>query len=87
LENLKIELAINKIEWPQINKDILVKKEVNFIVQINGKTREILNLKKGIKEEDLLKIVLNEKKISNYINNNSIKKTVFIKDKLVNLII
>ena len=87
LENLKIESTKNEIEWPKINKDILIKNEINFVVQINGKTREVLNLKRGIEKEELLMIIQNEKKISNFIKNKSIKKTVFIKDKLVNLII
>ena len=87
LKNLEIETFENKVEWPKINEDILIKKEVNFVIQINGKTREVLNLKKDIEEEDLLKIIQNEKKINNFIKNKSIKKTVFIKNKLVNLII
>ena len=31
-------LKINdKIEWPKINKDLLVEEKINFVIQINGK--------------------------------------------------
>ena len=42
------------MKWPDFDKSMLEEEEVNFVIQINGKKRAILNmLKKDIKEKDL----------------------------------
>ena len=84
-------LGINTQEsaffWPEIDKNILVKENANYVIQINAKTRLVINLKSGIDEKELLqKIKINEK-VKKYLNEKEIKKTIFIKDKLLNIII
>ena len=77
----------SKIYWPKINKNVLVKDKINFVVQINGKTRGVLNLKTGINEKELIKKINEDQKIKNHIKDKTIKKTIFIPDKLINMII
>ena len=87
LENLKVLGNLDKLMWPRVNKNILIENEVNFVVQINGKKRAILNVGKGINERELMKIINKDQKLNSYIKDNIIKKTIFIPDKLVNIII
>ena len=87
LETLGVENIEKNIYWPEINKDVLVEDDVNFVIQINGKTREVLKIKKGINERDLLILIKKNEKINNYIKEKTIKKTIFIEDKLINIII
>ena len=87
LETLKAGDIKTLLLWPKVNKDILIENTINFVVQINGKKRAILNLEKGLTEEQLLKKISNNEKLKNYMDNKSIKNTIFIPDKLVNIII
>ena len=87
LESLKVLGNLDKLMWPRVNKNILIENEVNFVVQINGKKRAILNVGKGINERELMKIINKDQKLNSYIKDNIIKKTIFIPDKLVNIII
>ena len=48
-----------QIQWPKINEKILIENTKNFVVQINGKTREIIKAEKDITEENLL-VKINE---------------------------
>ena len=57
------------------------------ILQINGKKRGVIQTKKNINEDNLLEMIEKEEKISKYIKNNQIKKKIYIKNKLLNLII
>ena len=76
-----------QIVWPRINEDFLIEDEKKFVVQINGKTREVILANKDITEENLL-IKINENlKLKKYIEGKSIKKKIFIPKKLINLII
>jgi leucyl-tRNA synthetase len=76
-----------QIVWPRINEDFLIEDEKKFVVQINGKTRGVILANKDITEENLL-IKINENlKLKKYIEGKSIKKKIFIPEKLINLII
>ena len=72
--------------WPQVNKKFLIKKNINIIVQINGKKRSIINTTLDIKEETLLNLIKKDKNLSKFLDGNIIK-CIFIKNKLINLII
>ena len=54
LEDLKID---HKVKWPIVEKQFLVNEDTNIVIQINGKKRSIVNCKKGITEESLMKII------------------------------
>ena len=74
--------------WPQIIEDQLIKENINFVIQINGKKRAILNVKRDITEEDLLKEIRNDgNELKNFLRNQSIKKTIFISNRLINIIL
>ena len=81
------EININdEMEWPDYDKSFLEMEEVKFVIQINGKKRAILNVKKDIKEDDLLKLVKENKSIDKYLNNSEIIKVIFIQNRLINIL-
>ncbi len=84
LEMLKVK---EEILWPLIDKEILIEENVNIVVQINGKTRGIINTKKNINEEQLLSEINKDFKISKHLNDRIIKKKIFIPQKLINIVV
>ena len=87
IERLGLNISENKIFWPKIDQNILVEDIINFIVQINGKTRGIIKLKTGNNEKEVLEKIKENEKLGNYIKDKLIKKTIFISNKLINIII
>ena len=77
----------DKILWPKIDEQALLELEKNFIIQINGKTREIIVAEKDISQEDLLVKVYQNSKLKNYIEGKIIKRKIFVPGKLLNIII
>ena len=77
----------NKLFWPEIEKKYLVEDNVNIVIQINGKKRGLFLMKKGSLEEEIIKKTLNDIKLKKYLDKKEILKKIFIKDKLVNLIV
>ena len=77
----------DKISWPEVDTKFLEKKEFTIVVQINGKKKNLIKIDREIDEEDLLKKIYKDEKIVKYLDNLKIKKTIFIKNKLINLII
>jgi len=88
LECLKLLNADKNLSWPKIESKMLAQKYIKYVVQVNGKTREIVEDIKDLSEEDLIQLIKLNKKVVKYIKNtNEIKKIIFIKNKLINLII
>ncbi len=85
-ECLKI-LNINKVSWPSFDKSMLVEDFANIVVQINGKKRGIIRTKVDTHEDNLMEIIKTDNTIYKYIKDNEIKKKIYIKNKLLNVII
>ena len=71
--------------WPKILDNIL--DEVNLAIQINGKTRDVIKIKKDMPEKDVDKIVKTNFKTKKYIEKGVISKTIFVKNKIINYIV
>jgi leucyl-tRNA synthetase len=84
LDSLNVQ---DKINWPNIDQKFLRKEIFNIVIQINGKKRCIKTFEKEISEKDLLSNLKTDEKILKFLNNRPIKKNIYIKNKLINLII
>ena len=84
LEDLKI---LDEKKWPIADKKFLLKEKNEIVIQINGKKRSIIECEKSINEENLIELVKKDKKIQKFIENHEIIRSIYIKDKLINLII
>jgi leucyl-tRNA synthetase len=68
-------------------KNKLKKVQSNIVIQINGKKRGLINTKLDLEEVDLFKLVKKDQNIYKYISDKEIKKKIYIKNKLMNIII
>jgi leucyl-tRNA synthetase len=76
------------IKWPSINAKNLISENINYVIQINGKTREVIKKEKDLSKDNLIKIIKANSKLNKYIENETpIKKVIFIPNKLINLIV
>jgi leucyl-tRNA synthetase len=79
---------IKNSKWPEIDNDNLIEEKIKYVVQINGKTRQIIEEKNSLSKEDLINLVMNSKNLKKYFeNNNEIKRVIFVPKKLINLIL
>ena len=81
------QLNINKYEWPEINEEFLIEENVSVVVQFNGKKRGIIDIKKDSPEEDLVKEIFESKTFDKYLKNNTIKKQIYVRNRLINFLI
>jgi len=75
------------IEWPKYEEKLLIENIISFVVQINGKKRTVLEIPRDLKENDLIDTIKNNEILQKYLLNQTIKKTIIVKNKLANLII
>ena len=85
LECLELMNCEDVNEWPKIENGSL--DIIKLAVQISGKTRDIITIKKDLTEEEVYKKIMNSSKAKKYIENKKIIKTIFVKNKIINYII
>jgi leucyl-tRNA synthetase len=75
-------------KWPDVSKKHLIEDKINFVVQINGKKRALLSINRDTSEKALLKEILeNNDELEKFLKNQSIKKTIFVSNRLINIIL
>ena len=81
-------LGVKKVDnWPIIDKKSLAVSDINFVVQINGKTRIVIDIKKDLAELDVKKILEDNLIVKKYTQNKKIKKIIFVKNRIINYIL
>jgi leucyl-tRNA synthetase len=73
--------------WPIIDEKLLIKDEVEIVVQLNGKKRSIIKCKKNITEQSLIEIIKSDKTIHKFFEKKNITRSIYVKNKLINLIL
>ena len=88
LSNECLQIIDSKnIIWPKYDLSLLKEEKIKIVIQINGKKRGLIESKMDAKVENVLEIIQSDKKIMRYLDNTTIKKKIYIKDKLLNIII
>jgi leucyl-tRNA synthetase len=77
----------SKNSWPAVSKKDLIKDEINLVVQINGKKRAILRIKRDVTEKEILKKIKPNQVIEKFLKDKKFKKIIFIPNILINIII
>ena len=76
-----------KINWPKVSDVDLTEENINFVVQINGKKRSILIIKRDMVEEKILETIKLNPEIEKFFKGQKIKKTVFVPNRVINIIL
>ena len=85
LEDLKSNEK--ELSWPSVDEKYLDKNDTDIVIQINGKKRSLINVGMDLDENMILSIVKEDLTVKKYLDKKEIKKTIYIKNKLINLIL
>lgn len=73
--------------FPTYDETKLEDDKKTIAVQVNGKLRSTVEITSEETEEDILKKVLEDTKIKTYTDDKTIVKKIYIKDKIVNIVV
>jgi leucyl-tRNA synthetase len=77
----------NTDEWPKIQKNLKIEEKIKLAIQINGKTKKIIEVAKDIDKSKVMGECLKFKNISEQLSGKNIIKTIFVKNKIINYLI
>jgi len=87
-ECIKLLKSDLDIKWPEIDNENLVQESINYVVQINGKTRQIIMDKNNLSKDDLIILIKKDQILNKYIKDDTtIKRVIFVPNKLINIIV
>ncbi|MDC0472746.1 leucine--tRNA ligase [Pelagibacteraceae bacterium] len=86
-ECLEILRAEDINNWPKINKENIKEISVKVAIQINGKTKSILDVKQNLSENEVVKISMKESKVSKNLSDKKIIKKIFVKNRILNYLV
>jgi len=75
------------VAWPIYEDKWEQKEEKMIIVQVNGKVRSRLNVPREEDEDDIVERVMKEAAVLRHIEGMTIRKRIYVQDKLVNLVV
>ncbi|MCG2687050.1 leucine--tRNA ligase [Candidatus Parcubacteria bacterium] len=79
--------SIFQQSWPEFNEKLVQKKEIELVIQINGKVRDKILTPIDISQRQAKKKVLQQEKIQRFIKDKEIKKIIFVPGRLINLVV
>lgn len=75
-------------KWPKFDPKLVVEKETNIVVQVNGKVRHQITVSADAREDDIKRLVFASEKIKKYIPNiDNIRKIIFVPGRLINFVV
>lgn len=73
--------------WPTYDESQLVVKQVEVVVQVNGKIRGKMHVETGLSQERLIEMGMQLESVLPYLESKTVVKTIVVKDKIVNIVV
>ena len=86
-EKLGNDNTLTFCDWPDYSEKLAKEELITIAVQINGKRRAEIEVAPGIDEESALALALEHENVKKYVDENEIKKTVLVKDRLLSIVV
>ncbi len=84
--NLGHEVSIHLSDWPKWDKDLIKDTEIKIAVQVNGKVRTEIMILSGDSEEYIKAEVLKNEVVIRHTSGKNIKKVIYVKNRLINVV-
>jgi leucyl-tRNA synthetase len=78
---------VTQQKWCEYDIEKTIDKTIEIPVQINGKLKGTINIETGSSQENAMNLAKHNEKVSAFIEGKEIVKVIFVKDKLLNIVI
>ncbi|HEY0017161.1 MAG TPA: leucine--tRNA ligase [Longimicrobium sp.] len=79
--------VFDEARWPSFDAEKAVADTVEFVVQVNGKVRARMQMARGIPEAEARDAALADEHVQRWIEGKQVRKTIFVPDRLLNLVV
>jgi len=86
-ERLGHTTSVFDAHWPAWDEHLTVEHTVELVVQINGKTRSKVHVRRDAAEDEAVAAALADETVRRFINGKEIRKRILVPNRLVNLVV
>jgi leucyl-tRNA synthetase len=86
-ERLGHERSVFEASWPAFDPELARDAEIELVVQVNGKVRGRLLVTPGLAEPEAVAQARADATVRKFIGDRQIRKAIYVKDRLVNLVV
>jgi leucyl-tRNA synthetase len=86
-EKLGHKESIFKESWPKFDPKLIKDEKIELVIQINGKIRDKIEADAGISENEAKRMAMESEKIKVFLTDKKIRKVIFVKGRLINIVI
>ncbi|MBU4536830.1 class I tRNA ligase family protein [Patescibacteria group bacterium] len=79
--------SIHLEEWPEYDDELAKDDKYIVVVQVNGKVRSEMEIEDEESEESIKNRALNDERVQKWLEGKEIKKAIYIKNRLLNLVV
>jgi leucyl-tRNA synthetase len=79
--------SIHLQKWLKHDSKFIKEEKIKLVIQINGKVRNIIEVDADISEKEAKEIALAQGKIKKWMAGKEIKKIIFVKGRLINIVV
>jgi leucyl-tRNA synthetase len=73
--------------WPSWDEALLARETLAFVVQVNGKVRDRIEVESGTGEDEIKRIALDRPNVQRHLDGKQVVKEVVVPGKLVNFVV
>jgi len=81
------ERSIFTAAWPTYDEKLAAAGDVEIVVQVNGKVRGRLTVSRGATEAQVVALAMTDESIKRFVDGKPVRKTVYVQDRLLNLVV
>ncbi len=81
------ESSVLDAAYPQLNPQYLIESEKEYPVSVNGKLRTTMKISLDATQEEVENLVKENSVIQKWLEEKSVKKIIFIKNKMINVVV
>ena len=79
--------SVHTSSWPQVDEDAAAVEEITLVIQVNGKVRDRLTVPVDITEEDAKETALTSDAVKKLLEGREPRQVIYVKGRLVNIVI
>jgi len=81
------DTSVFAARWPAHDERLATAGDVEIAVQVNGRLRSRLTVPRGMPQDDVVARVLADEAVKKFVNGHTVKKVIYVQDRLVNLVV
>jgi leucyl-tRNA synthetase len=79
--------SVNVGHWPELNEEYLASDSMKLAIQVNGKVRGEIFVAADATQEEIEKAALSQENVLSHLEGKEPKKVIYVKNKLVSIVV